>query len=121
MLSILGHVPFWLVLAVVSRDLFIVGGYMVVTSLMGAVTMNPSLLSKLNTLMQIILVIAILADQAAGQSYFQSHQLILTSLIYVVLFTTIASGTHYFWLWIVKKEILTVDERTEDLEQEKEK
>jgi cardiolipin synthase len=119
MLSIIGHVPFWLVLAVVSRDLFIVGGYMVVTSLMGAVTMNPSLLSKLNTLMQIILVIAILADQAAGQSHYQSHQLVLTGLIYIVLLTTIASGIHYFWLWIVKKEILTVEERSVDLEREK--
>lgn len=121
MLTIIGHVPFWLVLAVVSRDLFIVGGYMVVTSLMGAITMNPSMLSKLNTFMQIILVIAILADQAAGQSHYPSHQLLLTSLIYIVLVTTIASGVHYFWLWIVKKEILTVDERTEELEREKEK
>lgn len=121
MLTIIGHVPFWLVLAVVSRDLFIVGGYMVVTSLMGAITMNPSMLSKLNTFMQIILVIAILADQAAGQSHYPSHQLLLTSLIYIVLVTTIASGVHYFWLWIVKKEILTVDERTEELEREEEK
>lgn len=121
MLTIIGHVPFWLVLAVVSRDLFIVGGYMVVTSLMGAITMNPSMLSKLNTFMQIILVIAILADQAAGQSHYPSHQLLLTSLIYIVLVTTITSGVHYFWLWIVKKEILTVDERTEELEREEEK
>lgn len=121
MLTIIGHVPFWLVLAVVSRDLFIVGGYMVVTSLMGAITMNPSMLSKLNTFMQIILVIAILADQAAGQSHYPSHQLLLTSLIYIVLVTTITSGVHYFWLWIVKKEILTADERTEELEREKEK
>jgi cardiolipin synthase len=117
MLSLIGHVPFWLVLVIVSRDLFIVGGYVVVTSLMGAVTMNPSMLSKLNTLMQIVLVIAILADHAAGQN----HQTILTSLVYIVLATTVASGIHYFWLWIVKKEIMTVEERTEDLEREKNK
>lgn len=123
MLSIIGHVPFWLVLVVVSRDLFIVGGYMVVTSLMGAVSMNPSLLSKLNTFMQIILVIAILAAHAAEQNLEQSfnynHEIILTSLIYIVLVTTIASGVHYFWLWVVKKEIMTLDERTEDIEREK--
>lgn len=117
MLSLIGHVPFWLVVVIVSRDLFIVGGYVVVTSLMGAVTMNPSMLSKLNTLMQIVLVIAILADHAAGQD----HQTILTGLIYIVLATTIASGIHYFWHWVVKKEIMTVEERTEDLERDKDK
>lgn len=120
MLSIIGHVPFWLVLVIVSRDLFIVGGYMVVTSLMGAVTMNPSMLSKLNTFMQIILVIAILAEQAAGYHYPQVPQVVITSLIYIVLTTTITSGVHYFWLWIVKKEILTVEERSVDLERKKE-
>lgn len=120
MLSIIGHVPFWLVLVIVSRDLFIVGGYMVVTSLMGAVTMNPSMLSKLNTFMQIILVIAILAEQAAGYHYPQVPQVVITSLIYIVLATTITSGVHYFWLWVVKKEILTVEERSVDLEREKE-
>lgn len=112
MLAIIGQVPFWLVLAIVTRDLFIVGGYMVVTSLMGAVTMNPSLLSKLNTLMQILLVIAILAEKAAGQDY----QLFMTVLIYIVLITTISSGVHYFWLWIVKKEIMAEVELSVDLE-----
>jgi len=112
MLAIIGQVPFWLVLAIVTRDLFIVGGYMVVTSLMGTVTMSPSLLSKLNTLMQILLVIAILAEKAAGQDY----PLFMIVLIYIVLITTISSGVHYFWIWIVKKEIMTEVELSVDLE-----
>ncbi len=115
MLTIIGHVPFWLVLAIVTRDLFIVGGYMVVTSMMGAVTMNPSLLSKLNTVMQILLVIAILAEKAAGQDY----PLFMTALIYIVLTTTITSGVHYFWIWIVKKEIMSEVELSADLERKK--
>jgi len=117
MLSIIGQMPFWLVLIVVSRDLFIVGGYMVVTSLMGAVSMSPSKLSKFNTFMQILLVVAILTDKAAGLD----SQKILTGLIYIVSATTIASGVHYFWLWIVKKEIVTLEEQSKDPDREKKK
>ena len=49
MLTILGHLPFWLVLTVGFRDLLIVGGYLVYTSLIGPVAMRPTYLSKFNT------------------------------------------------------------------------
>jgi cardiolipin synthase len=105
MLTILGHVPFWLMLAVVFRDLLIVGGYLIYTTLFGAVQMQPSGLSKFNTLMQIALVVALLAQQAAGRSYpFET-----TLLVYAVFATTVASGVHYLWTWGVMKEIRPAD------------
>ena len=90
MLSWLGHIPFWLVLAVAFRDLLIIGGYLVVTSVMGSVHMRPSYLSKLNTVMQIVLVFAILAQQASGLTV----PLVTTGLVYLVLITTVVSGVH---------------------------
>src|SRR3990172_3317644 len=60
MLAMIGDIPFWLMLAVVFRDLFIVGGYLVYTSMFGPVRMRPSLLSKLNTFLQLALVLVIL-------------------------------------------------------------
>lgn len=101
MLAVLGHLPFWLVLAVVFRDLLIIGGYLLYTSMSGAVQMHPSRLSKFNTVMQIVLVIAILGHEAAGLSY----PILLDGLIYAVLVTTVASGAHYLWIWIVMKDI----------------
>jgi len=100
MLAVLGHIPFWLVLVVVFRDLLIVGGYMLYTSHAGPVKMRPSILSKLNTLMQITLVAVILAQQAAGLAW------PLTGvLVYAVLATTVASGAHYLWSWLIVKDI----------------
>ncbi len=101
MLTVIGHVPFWLLLAVGFRDLLIIGGYLVVTSMMGAVQMHPSYLSKLNTFVQILLVIVILTQEAAALSFPRITQ----ALIFLVLFTTVASGGHYIWQWVIKREL----------------
>jgi cardiolipin synthase len=100
MLAVLGHIPFWLVLVVVFRDLLIVGGYMLYTSHAGPVKMRPSILSKLNTLMQIALVAVILAQQAAGLAW-----PLAGVLVYAVLVTTVVSGAHYLWSWLIVKDI----------------
>lgn len=101
MLTLLNHLPFWLMLTVAFRDLLIVGGYLVYTSMVGPVQMRPSWLSKLNTFMQIALVIVILAQQALQQVYAP----LVDALIYAVLLTTVASGLHYLWVWLVMKQV----------------
>jgi len=101
MLTLLGHIPFWLVLVVVFRDLLIVGGYMLYTSHAGPVKMRPSILSKLNTLMQIALATLVLAQQAAGLDW----PLTIDALVVAVLITTVVSGAHYLWSWMIKKDI----------------
>jgi cardiolipin synthase len=104
MLAVLEHIPFWLMLAVVFRDLLIVGGYLIYTSQAGSVQMRPSRLSKLNTLMQIALVIAVLAEQA-GLVVVPG---LIALLAPAVLATTVASGAHYLWTWGVLRDIETV-------------
>ena len=104
MLAVIGDIPFWLTLTVVFRDLLIVGGYLVVISMMGPVEMQPSYLSKFNTLMQILLVVAVLAQHVAGLDL----PVMKLVLVYTVLITTVASGAHYLWLWLVKREIKPV-------------
>ena len=101
MLTVLGHLPVWLVIVVVFRDLLIVGGYLVYTSMYGPVQMRPSWLSKINTLLQIVLVVAVLLEQAAGRNYPDAIQ----ALVYAVLISTVASGAHYLWVWGVMKQV----------------
>lgn len=101
MLTILGDVPFWLMLTVAFRDALIIGGYLIYTSLYGAVRMNPSRLSKFNTLAQISLVVAVLVQRAANLPIAPLAE----ALIYLVLLTTVASGAHYLWVWIVRKAV----------------
>jgi cardiolipin synthase len=101
MLAVLGHIPFWLVLVVAFRDLLIVGGYVLYTSHAGPVKMRPSILSKLNTLIQIALATLVLAQQAAGLDW----PLTVDVLVVAVLVTTVASGAHYLWSWMIMREI----------------
>ncbi len=107
MLTMLNHLPFWLMLTVAFRDLLIVGGYLAYTSMVGPVQMRPSWLSKINTFMQIALVIVILAQQALNLVYPPMVEV----LIYTVLLTTVASGLHYLWLWLVIKEVEPLKEQ----------
>jgi cardiolipin synthase len=99
MLAILGHLPLWLVLTVGFRDLLIVSGYLAYTSLIGPVQLRPSYLSKLNTFMQIALVVYILAEEAG----LLPATAIDRYLVYAVFLTTVSSGVHYVWVWGMKR------------------
>jgi len=100
-LTLLGHIEFWVLLVVLSRDFLIIGGYLVVTSQSGAVKMEASIFSKFNTVAQIVLVVAILFEQAR----LVSVPLLVDFLVYTVAITTVISGAHYYWAWIIKKRI----------------
>lgn len=107
MLTMLSHLPFWIMLTVAFRDLLIVGGYLIYTSMIGPVHMKPSWLSKFNTFLQITLVVVVLGQQAFDMVYAP----IVEMLIYGVLVSTVASGAHYLWVWLVMKEVELVKER----------
>ena len=53
MLVLAGDLPFWLILLIGFRDLGIIAGVLVMNTLNGHVQMQPSLLSKVNTFLQI--------------------------------------------------------------------
>lgn len=101
MLTLLEHIPFWLLLTVAFRDLLIVGGYLVYVAHSGPVNMQPSTLSKFNTVVQITLVGVILVEKAGHFSYAGWVDV----LIYGTFVTTVASGLHYLWSWGIMKDI----------------
>lgn len=99
-LGILQALPAWLVLLAVSRDALIVGGVLLSYTLGNPVVMNPLRISKINTVMQISLVAAVLAHMA-----FPEYQTILASLaisyaVWLTAFTTAASGGAYIYSWV---------------------
>jgi len=63
-LGILGLFPFWLVTLVVTRDVLIVGGILLAWLLGSPMAMRPAMLSKLNTVGQILFVGATLGVKA---------------------------------------------------------
>jgi cardiolipin synthase len=95
MLTFLDLLPLWLLVTVVFRDVLIVGGYLVLVILDGTVHMRPSLASKLNTLLQILLVAVVLAQHADWLPLAS----MIDPLTLLVFATTVVSGAHYVWVW----------------------
>ncbi len=95
MLAWLGLIPVWLVVIIVLRDLLIVAGGTVYHYMVGEYDMSPSIVSKINTFVQISYVLGIVMSQAFGGV---SAEVIIFST-YVVLTTTVMSGADYVWTW----------------------
>jgi len=60
------HLPAWLVIAVVSRDILIIGAFLLSWVLSRPVAVHPLLVSKANTLAQIVLAGLVLAELGSG-------------------------------------------------------
>lgn len=94
-LGVAAQLPTWLVILVVSRDLMIVGGFLLVQLLSAETRWEPLLVSKANTALQIVLVALTLARLAFA---FDDHGLGVV-LIYAVAATTVLSGAGYLVRW----------------------
>lgn len=91
-------IPLWLLLAVIIRDLLIVSGGVFYYYRIEKVNAAPSLISKLNTFMQILLVVIILLHK----SLYELPMSIVDMTIYAVLATTVLSGLDYVITWSIK-------------------
>jgi cardiolipin synthase len=94
-LGTLGLIPLWLVAAVVLRDLLIVGGALVYNYRVEEVEAAPTLVSKLNTVLQILLVVAVITD--AGPLPLPPAW--ISVLVWGCLATVLVSGAQYVWIW----------------------
>jgi len=94
-LGYLHHLPNWLVILVVFRDLLIVGGALLVHTLTGSLKMRPLMISKLNTLAQFVLPAYVLAQLGLRANYEGA----VSALIYLVAATTVLSGAAYLVSW----------------------
>lgn len=94
-LSVAGHLPSWLAILVVSRDLLIVGGVLLSFFLTIDLAIKPMLVSKLNTVLQILLALAVLADLGWTALPLEA----ILALTYAVGATTVLSGAAYVVQW----------------------
>lgn len=91
----IGHLPLWIVILVVSRDLLIVGGAILFHTLTHALKPEPLMVSKLNTVAQIVLAATTLGELAMGADWHMA----ITLLIWAAAGTTLASGGSYIVQW----------------------
>ncbi len=90
-----GDLPLWVVIMVVSRDVLIVGGVILSHTLTHMLKPEPLMVSKINTVAQIVLAATILSESALNDDW---HMAILM-LIWAVAATTLASGASYIVQW----------------------
>jgi cardiolipin synthase len=95
-LGIIGQLPLWLVIAVVSRDALIVCAVVLSTVMGHPVEMRPLLVSKANTAVQIILAAEVLAELT-----FSLHLgLVRQGLVLLSGLLTAASAAAYLVSWL---------------------
>jgi cardiolipin synthase len=90
-----GLIPIWLAIAIVARDIVIVGGVLAYRLALGHVEMAPTMLSKVNTFIEftaLLLVMATAAEVIDIGTW-------LSTVFLLVLATVLASGAQYVWIW----------------------
>ncbi|MBL8300194.1 MAG: CDP-alcohol phosphatidyltransferase family protein [Rhodanobacteraceae bacterium] len=98
-LAQVGALPWWLAALVIGRDVLIVSGAVAYHNLVGPLDAAPSALSKLTTVLQIMLVLATLLHLSRFAEWPAWLNL---ALLAAVMFATLASGIDYVVRWSIK-------------------
>lgn len=96
MLAWLDLIPDWIVFLAVTRDALIVGAFLISTLIGNPIKVAPVMVSKINTAVQIMLIVTVLADQAFGLGLAD----VVTILLYLAALLTCASGASYLVIWM---------------------
>jgi cardiolipin synthase len=91
-----GALPPWLIVLVVSRDLFIIGGMLLAYMLTNPMAVHPLKVSKVNTVAQIVLIAFVLGDRSGITGFGP----LITVAIYLVGALTVASAGAYLLAWV---------------------
>ena len=101
-LSILGAIPGWLTVLVISRDCIILFGVSILFFMSVPFEMKPALVSKLTTVLQIVCVIMVLVmlsmpslSQPGQETFLAAKYPVLTVLFWLTAAVTVISGLTY--------------------------
>lgn len=94
-LTWLGLLPVWLLWVVLARDVIIIAGGLAYHYLVGQFDLTPLWSSKINTTLQIALVLLVMIQQ----QWFAGLDKVVTIGIWLVLASVINSGTEYVLVW----------------------
>lgn len=90
-LAWLGMIPWWLAAAVVARDVMIALGALVYRLWFGPLRGRPTIVSKINTALQLLYIMLIMLNAAAGVP----PREVLDAVAALTLASTVLSGLHY--------------------------
>ncbi len=90
-----GLIPVWLTAVVIGRDLAIVIGGFTYQWLIGEVYADPTWISKVNTFLQLMFVLCVVAQEG----FALPGELVLLILGTSVFVSCLISGLDYIWTW----------------------
>jgi cardiolipin synthase len=93
-LSVLGIIPGWLTVIVISRDMIILFGVSLLFIMSVSFDVNPAFISKMTTLFQIITVLLVLASRSF--SLFANSG-VIEIFFWITAVITVVSGFHYLF------------------------
>jgi len=96
-LFFIGKVPLFIFLAVIFRDAIIIFGALAYEMVTRQLTMEPSLVSKATTFMQILYVALLLLHMATPIS-----EMLINLVMWLAFALTCISGVHYMVTWTYK-------------------
>jgi cardiolipin synthase len=95
-LSVLHLVPLWTAILVVSRDMILMTGALLIRVTDSQVDLSPTMLGKGTTLLQVIYMIVVVVWASRGWDL-----RLLQPLLYTMVGLTVISGFHYLYRGIV--------------------
>ena len=95
-LAVQDYLPLWLVILVVFRDILIISGTLLLILFNKEFTVTPTLISKIHTLVQIVLISILLCSSIVNLPW---HHQITDILIKTVAITGLLSGFNYVYIW----------------------
>mgnify|MGYP006305183297 CR=1 FL=1 len=93
-LAVMGHIPVWLAVTVLSRGVLISLGVVMLMLYSMTVRIRPSILSKITTCFQFLTVIGVL-----GAEFVELPEALYNVLFVLTAAATIGSGLHYMHAW----------------------
>jgi cardiolipin synthase (CMP-forming) len=95
-LGLKGALPAWLIVLVVSRDLFIIGGMLLAYVLSNPMAVHPLWVSKVNTVAQIVLIGLVLGERSGAAAFGP----LVGVVVVAVAALTVASAGAYLGEWV---------------------
>lgn len=96
-LSVIGLVPNWLAVTVISRDIIIVFGVLVLLLFQSGIEIHPTIISKLTTLFQLLTIFTVLFCTVTRVDL----ERLLFGCYIATGILTVASGLHYLYKGIL--------------------
>ena len=90
--KVVNHMPLWLTILIISRDVAIVATVAIVNLAIGPRTFRPSIYGKAATALYIVTALVVMLFNYLGQ-----HSIVVDGFIWASLAITLVSGAHYIF------------------------